>query len=231
MPPDAVAKSPRSHLLEELRAQAESVSAKRERAQEVSREVLERIDRRLHAIVQYFDEASKLLQIIGSPIERTFTLAQIAHYQGLSFDRGSVMFRKKQVQRHDVYDHVVVYYTLKGPAPPPVQVTVRRSPEVERMLNAANIEFTSQTDSTVRGGASHNVIHISAGLRCEVRFDPDHEHDSIIVTLRNVDRFEPVILDFQSAALDTDALDDLVNFILGRTSQFLLRAPLRGFGR
>ena len=73
-----MAKSPKSHLLEELRAQAESVSAKRVRAQEVSIEVLERIDRRMHAIFQYFDEASKLLQIIGSPIERSFTLAEAA---------------------------------------------------------------------------------------------------------------------------------------------------------
>jgi hypothetical protein len=226
-----VAKSPKSHLLEELRAQAESVSAKRVRAQEVSIEVLERIDRRLHAIFQYFDEASKLLQIIGSPIERSFTLAQIAHYQGMSFDRGSVMFRKKPLQKRDVYDHVVVYYTLKGPAPPPVQVTIRRSPEIERALRSANIEYRSETDSTVRGGASHNIIHISDGLRCEVRFDPDYVHDSIIVTLHNVDRFEPVILDFQTAELETDALDDLVNLMLGKTSQFLLRAPLRGFGR
>ena len=224
-------KSPKSHLLEQLRAQAESVSAKRVRAQEVSIEVLERIDRRLHAIFQYFDEASKLLQIIGSPIERSFTLAQIAHYQGMSFDRGSVMFRKKPVQQRDVYDHVVVYYTLKGPAPPPVQVTIRRSPEVERQLRSANIEYRSETDSTVRGGAAHNIIHISDGLRCEVRFDPDFANDSIIVTLRNVDRFEPVILDFQTTALETDALDDLVNLMLGKTSQFLLRAPLRGFGR
>jgi len=49
--------------------------------------------------------------------------------------------------------------------------------------------------------------------------------------LRNVDRFEPVILDFTPAALDTEALDDLVKLMLGKPNQFLLRAPLRGFGR
>jgi hypothetical protein len=52
-----------------------------------------------------------------------------------------------------------------------------------------------------------------------------------VVTLRNVDRFEPVILDFETAALDTRALDDLANLMLAKPSQFLLRAPLRGFGR
>ena len=99
------------------------------------------------------------------------------------------------------------------------------------MLVAANIEFTSETDSSVRGGATNNALHVAAGLRCEVRFDPDFVNDSIIVTLRNVDRFEPVILDFETPALDTRALDDLVNLILAKPSQFLLRAPLRGFTR
>jgi hypothetical protein len=74
-------------------------------------------------------------------------------------------------------------------------------------------------------------LHVAAGLRCDVRFDPDFVNDSIIVTLRNVDRFEPVILDFTPAALGTEALDDLVNLMLGKPNQFLLRTPLRGFGR
>lgn len=226
-----MAKSPKSHLLEELRAQAESVSAKRVAQQEVSREVIERVDRRLHAVFQYFDEACKLLAIIAPAIDREFTLPQIVSYAGMVFDRGLVMFRKQRVQRHDVFAHVVIYYTLTGPPPPPVRVAMRRSQDVERALVAANIEFTSETDSTVRGAATANVLHVAPGLRCEVRFDPDFANDSIIVTLRNVDRFEAVILDFAPAALDTEALDDLVNLMLGKSSQFLLRAPLRGFGR
>src|SRR5713226_2647185 len=100
-----------------------------------------------------------------------------------------------------------------------------------RALVHANIEFSCDTDSTVQSGATYNVIRIAPGLRCEVRFDPDFEHGRIVATLRNVDRFEPVILDFETPALDTRALDDLVNLILAKPSQFLLRAPLRGFTR
>ena len=46
-----------------------------------------------------------------------------------------------------------------------------------------------------------------------------------------VDRLESVILDLKTPALDTRALDDLVNLMLVKPSQFLLRAPLRGFVR
>jgi len=40
-----------------------------------------------------------------------------------------------------------------------------------------------------------------------------------------------VVFDFHPDALETPVLDDLVNLMLGKPSQFLLRAPLRGFGR
>jgi hypothetical protein len=226
-----MAKSTRSYLLEQLRAQADAVATKRLQQLKISHELIERLDRRLHAVFQYFDEACKLLQVICPPIEREFVLGDFAHYEGLAFERGNVMFRKQRLQDRDVYDYVIVYYTLTGPAPAPFRVAVRHSPEVEAALNAANLEFQAETDSTMRGGAASKIIRIAPGLRCEIRFDPDFETERIVVTLRNVDRFEPVILDFQPEALETRALDDLVNLMLGKPSQFLLRAPLRGFSR
>ena len=226
-----MAKSPKSLLLEQLRAQADAVAAKRVQQLKLSREVVDRLDQRMHHVFQYFDEACKLLQVISPPVERSFELPHIARYEGLHLERASVMCRKQRLQDRDVYDYVVVYYSLAGPSPPPLRIAIRRSPEVERALVHANIEFSCDTDSTVQSGATYNVIRIAPGLRCEVRFDPDFEHGRIVATLRSVDRFEPVILDFETPALDTRALDDLVNLMLAKPSQFLLRAPLRGFVR
>ena len=224
-----MAKSPHSFLLEQLRAQADAVAAKRVQQLKLSREVIDRIDQRMHHVFQYFDEACRLLQVITPPVARQFELAHIARYEGLHVERASVMFRKQRLQDRDVYDYVVVYYNLVGPEPAPLRVGIRRSPEIERALVRANIEFSCDTDSAVHGGVTHTIIRIAPGLRCEVRFDPDFENGRIVVTLRNVDRFEPVILDFETATLDTKALDELVNFIHAKPSQFLLRAPLRGF--
>ena len=226
-----MAHPPKSYLLEQLRLQADSVSARRVQEQLLSREVIDRVDRRLHAVFQYFDEACKLLQVIAPHIEREFVLPDITRYSDMVFDRGLVMFRKQPLQKHEVYAHVVVYYTLTGAAPPPLQVAMRRSADIERALVMANIEFSCESDSTVRGAATMNTIRIAPGMRCEVRFDPDFVNESIIVTLRNVDRFDPVVFDFHPDALETPVLDDLVNLMLGKPSQFLLRAPLRGFGR
>jgi hypothetical protein len=226
-----MARTPRSFLLEQLRAQADAVAAKRVQQLKLSREVVDRVDKCMHAIFQYFDEATRLLQTIAPPIERAFELPHLVRFEGLHLEKASVMFRKQRVLDHEAYDYVVVYYTLAGPPLPPLRVPIRRSPEIERMLASAHIEFTTDTDSSVDTGATHNVIRLKPDLRCEVRFDPDFENGHIVVTLRNVDRFEPVILDFETVALDTRALDDLANLMLARPSQFLLRAPLRGFNR
>ena len=226
-----MAKSPKSFLLEQLRAQADAVAAKRMQQLKLSREVVDRIDQRMHYVFQYFDEACKLLQVISPPVERSFELPHIVRYEGLHLEKASVTFRKQRLQDRDVYDYVVVYYSLAGPPPVPLRVAIRRSPEIERALVSAHIEFTCDTDSTVQSGATYNVIRIAPGLRCEARFDPDFENGRIVATLRNVDRFEPVVLDFETPALDTKALDDLVNFMLAKPSGFLLRAPLRGFVR
>jgi hypothetical protein len=226
-----MARAPRSFLLEQLRAQADAVAAKRVQQLKLSREVVDRVDKSMHAIFQYFDEATRLLQTIAPPIERAFELPNLVRFEGLHLEKASVMFRKQRVLDREVYDYVVVYYTLAGPPRPPLRVAIRRSPEVERTLASAHIEFTSDTDSSVDTGATYNMIRFKPDLRCEVRFDPDFEHGHVVVTLRNVDRFEPVILDFEAATLDTRALDDLANLMLAKPSQFLLRAPLRGFNR
>jgi hypothetical protein len=228
-----MAKAPHSYLLERLRAQADAVAARRLQQIKLSHEVVDRVDGRMHDVFRYFDEACRLLQVIAPTVERRFELPHVVRYEGLRLERPSVMFRKQRLADRDVYDYVAVYYHLIGAAPPPLRVGIRRSPDVERALSRANIEFSCDTDSTVRGATTttHNVIRVAPGLRCEVRFDPDFENGRIVVTLRNVDRFEPVVLDFETAALDTEALDELVNFMLARPSEFLLRAPLRGFSR
>jgi hypothetical protein len=59
-----------------------------------------------------------------------------------------------------------------------------------------------------------------------VRFQPDYARQVVDVTLRNVDRFESVVLEFPPDRLDEAALEDLVKFMLGEESGFLRRAPL-----
>ena len=59
-----------------------------------------------------------------------------------------------------------------------------------------------------------------------MRFEADYSRQIVQVTLRNVDRFESVSLEFGPDKLTEAALEDLVKLILGDPNAFLRRAPL-----
>ncbi|MEO9161946.1 MAG: hypothetical protein ABI349_06050 [Casimicrobiaceae bacterium] len=56
----------------------------------------------------------------------------------------------------------------------------------------------------------------------------DYRTGVVQIWLINVDRFDRVALAFHSNSIDEPMLEDLVRLILGRSSTFLLRAPLVG---
>ena len=63
-------------------------------------------------------------------------------------------------------------------------------------------------------------------VSASVRFQPDYARQVVAVTLRNVDRFESVLLEFVPDRIDEAALEDLVKMMLGEENGFLRRAPL-----
>jgi hypothetical protein len=52
----------------------------------------------------------------------------------------------------------------------------------------------------------------------------------VVVTVRNIDRFETLTLEFPGEGITEAVLEDLVRFIMGEANTFLRRAPLAGVG-
>jgi hypothetical protein len=71
---------------------------------------------------------------------------------------------------------------------------------------------------------------VTPEISSSIRFAPDYRRQVVEVTLRNVDRFEAVALEFRPEALDEPLLEDLFRFVLGESNTFLRRAPLVGMG-
>jgi hypothetical protein len=72
----------------------------------------------------------------------------------------------------------------------------------------------------------NTLFHVEPMNRASVRFKPDYRRHAIDVMLRNVDRFESVLLEFGHSGIDEAALEDLVRLVLGESNAFLHRAPL-----
>ena len=119
-----------------------------------------------------------------------------------------------------------MFYRLTVPQPIVVRVNSVAARVVEERLRSALLDFESETeheaDSTVRS----SVFRIEPQIKASVAFTPNLLRRAIDVTLRNVDRFESVLLEFEPAAIDEPALEDLARFVLGESKAFLHRAPL-----
>ena len=88
------------------------------------------------------------------------------------------------------------------------------------------MQFSYQTEQDEKKIVRYGLFHVQPAIAASVRFQPDYARQVVNVTLRNVDRFETVLLEFQPGKLDESALEDLIRFVLGEDNGFLRRAPL-----
>jgi hypothetical protein len=147
------------------------------------------------------------------------------------YDKGFVSYRRKAYGGQDLLEHVEVFYRMTLDAPIVLKVQPGAATAVEEKLRGAHLPYKYQTEQDEARVVRQGVFTITPAVTASVKFAPDYRRQVVQVTLRNVDRFESVILEFAPDKLDEAALEDLVRFILGEANSFLRRAPLAGMGR
>ena len=115
---------------------------------------------------------------------------------------------------------------LAGPDPFILRVNPAAANGIEERLRAAPMQFQYQTEQDARRIVRYGLFHVQPIISASVRFQPDYARQVVDVTLRNVDRFESVLLEFAPDRIDEAALEDLVKMMLGEENGFLRRAPL-----
>ncbi len=213
-------------LLDALRERSEALRAKDSEARKPVEEALKEIDRGLWKVFRWLDEALGHLEVIRPQVAHTFTLDTVMTIARPQFDRGFVSFRRRGLAGLEVLEHVEMFYRLEGAQPVVLRVNPAGAVSVEERLRAAALQFQYQTEQDEHRVVRHGVFQVQAAISASVRFQPDYHRQVVQVTLRNVDRFESVFLEFQPSKLDEAALEDLVKFMLGEPNGFLRRAPL-----
>ncbi len=213
-------------LLESLREQSEALRAKDSAVRKPIEEALKEIDRGLWKAFRWLDEALGHLEVIRPHVGHTFGLDSVLAIARPQFDRGFVSFRRRSLAGLEVLEHVEVFYRLEAPQPIVLRLNPGSAIAVEERLRSAGLQFQYQTEQDEHRIVRYGVFQVQAAISASVKFQPDYHRQVVQVTLRNVDRFESVFLEFQPAKLDEVALEDLVKFMLGEPNGFLRRAPL-----
>jgi hypothetical protein len=218
--------SSRLSLLDELRERSAALRAQRAAARLPDEKARDAIDSALWRAFRWLDEVVDHLEVIRPEVAHRFRLADYLTFERPQFDGGFVSFRRQGLATGDGLEQVEMFYRLIAPKPFVVRVNPMAATGVEERLRASALHFHSETEQDAEKVVRYSVFHVEPSIAASVRFQPDYRRHVIDVTLRNVDRFESVLLEFDAGGLDEAALEDLVRFILGESSAFLHRAPL-----
>lgn len=217
-------------LLEKLRVQAEALQQQEGARRRPAEEALQDIDRRLWKAFRWFEEALHHLEVIKPAVAHSFRLDPILAIEAPHFDRGFVSYRRRAIAGLELLEHVEVFYRLNGSGEIMFKLAPGAARGVEDRLRAANLEYRYQTEMDQNRVVRNGVFRVTPEITSSIRFAPDYRTQRVEVTLRNVDRFESVSLEFRADTVDESVLEDLFRFVLGEANTFLRRAPLTGVG-
>ncbi|MEP6656123.1 MAG: hypothetical protein ABJC33_02750 [Betaproteobacteria bacterium] len=217
-------------LLDQLRVQSDSLRAKDGGAHQPAEDAMREIDRELWKAFRWLEEAMHHLEVIQPRVEHSFSLPGVLTIKSPRYERGFTSYRRRAVAGMELLQHVEMFYRLTTDSPVIVKVQPGVATSIEERLRAAQLQFRYNTEQDEARVVRYGVFTVTPAITACVRLVPDYGRQRIEVTLRNIDRFESVILDFAGDALDEPALEDLLRFILGENNQFLRRAPLAGMG-
>ena len=213
-------------LLEQLREQSQALRERGEEARKPMEEAIKDIDRILWRTFRWLDEAMGHLEVIRPQVNHVFHLGNVLSIDRPTFDRGFVSFRRRSLVGLEVLEHVELFYRVEGDKPITLRLNPVASAGVEERLRGATLPYQYQTEQDDKRVVRYGLFHVQPHISASVRFAPDYHHQEIRVTLRNVDRFESVSLDFPPDKLNEAALEDLVKLMMGESAAFLRRAPL-----
>ena len=224
------ADKPNGSLLETLRAQSDAVRGQGDAARRPVEEALREIDRRLWRTFKWLDEAIAHLEVIKPVTAHEFRAGDVLTITSPKFENGFLSFRRKPIAGEDVIEHIELFYKLTGDKPVTLRVPAASVNAVESRLSGCQLRYQYRTEMDEARTQRFGVFTVEPGVVALIRFVPDYRRQTVEVTMRNVDRFEAVALEFPAAALEEPALEDLVRLILGEANTFLRRAPLAGIG-
>jgi len=213
-------------LLDQLRENAQALRASDQAARKPMEEALKDIDRILWRAFRWLDEALGHLEVIRPSVAHVYHLGNILTVERPRFDRGFVSFRRRALAGLEVLEHVEMFYRLEGDKPISLRLNPAASLGVEERLRGSTLPYQYQTEQDDKRVVRYGLFQVQPHISASARFEPDYHNQVVQVTLRNVDRFESVSLDFTPDKLHEAALEDLVKLMMGDANGFLRRAPL-----
>jgi hypothetical protein len=219
--------SDRPSLLDELRAEYEA--ARQSSHEHADVPGFQEIDSQMRKAFRWLEKAIAYLDGLKPAIEHRFDLGHGLVFESPRLARASIGQHERRIVGFPVLEEINIYYEIVAAKSLTIEVASGGVMVAEKALDEAGLQYTRRQVEDRGGVVQKCVITVPPAIPSAISFHADYQTGLVRVSLINVDRFDRVILEFHSAALDETVLEDLVRFVLGRSAAFLHRAPLAGF--
>ena len=221
---------PASRFLDHLREQSDAVRKHQTDEHRPIEDTLRAMDRQLWNAFRWLEEVLRHLEVIRPQVQHTFHVMGVLSIASPRYERGFISYRRRPVAGMELLEHIELFYRMTHDDPVVVKVQPAAANSIEDRLRSAQLQFRYDTELDEHRVVRQGIFTVTPHITASVRIEPDYRRQRVEVTLRNVDRFESVVLDFAGNGLAEAALEDLVHLMLGEGNQFLRRAPLAGVG-
>lgn len=209
--------------LDDLKRQAEEAKAKRAGDGGALERNTLTTDAACHAAARYMATLAQQLNVLQPMSRAVFRFDSQNEFRNLQLSEFKADSRLKKLRFADVFDHVVLSFsmktgrklTLSGDFPPSIE-------KLEARLLQCGARYSSEIiRDPANGRFLEKRFSVDADFRGTARLIPDHDTGWIEFQVANLDGFSTTTVHFPAIEVGTARLDDLARWITGEPNRFL----------
>jgi hypothetical protein len=213
-------------FLDDLKRQADAAKARQNTDVASLQRNGELADSACRSTFAYFNSLVQQLNVLLPPSKVVYHLDRQNRFDSLQLCDFRADARRKRLRGHEVYDHVVLRWRLRGDVT--LALTKDFLPDIEQLesrLRQSGAEFTVEAVRDADNAKLREMRYaVPVHFQAAVLVTPDHDAGRVHFELTNLDGFETVHAEFAAFEVGTARLDELARWVVGERNSFLDKA-------
>jgi len=168
----------------------------------------------------HLKEVVTLLETVKPAYAKAYTFLGLPDFDELTWTSVHLDLRTRELSATSkVFEQVALSYQLAAGKALSVVREIPADQKLERMLKEANIQFSTEREKNTRGAPVATKFVIPCEVNAVLQLTGNFDTGTLTLKLRNVEHFGTAEYVLSPEAVTKEALNELVQFILGGTKR------------
>lgn len=205
-------------LLDDLRAQAESIKEADQKRAAFLQSHVALVDEKLRLIYQYLSELGKQLNVIKPTNPTRHLIWGVAELKDLPLANYYINYRQKLINEREYFDYLSLQINWASPQNIVVQKT--SATDIDRLQDffwRYNIRFEYRERKNELGQITRGSFTISSEVKVGVTIAGDYEHARIAISAKNMAGFSDTEFKIAADRVDDTFLEEFSRALIGQS--------------